>query len=301
MRPRSFRAFRLTGALAMAVGVSSPALAFSQITDEDGAAATRQGGIVSVPLPPIQGATPPADAPPAQGAQPGQAAPVAAPTGASQAPAEAPAAPAAGSSTPSAPPSAPSAPATQLTPDPAKPGEAVPQAPQGDPDATTGAPQASDVPPAEILYGEDKLPAPVRDLRRKLLEVAKSGDIEKLRPLLETGSEATAVSTSDDGQDPIEILKNASGDGQGVEILAILLETLDAGYVHLDRGGENELFMWPYFTQVNLEKLTKPQLVELFELVTAGDYERMLGNGSYDFYRVGISPEGRFEFFIAGD
>ena len=57
------------------------------------------------------------------------------------------------------------------------------------------------------------------------------------------------------------------------------------------------LFLLP----VNLEKLTKPQLVELFELVTAGDYQRMLGNGSYDFYRVGISPEGRFEFFVAGD
>ncbi|KTQ85124.1 hypothetical protein NS226_20660, partial [Aureimonas ureilytica] len=67
--------FGLMGALAMAVGVSSSALAFSQITDQDGAAATRQGGIVSVPLPPVPGTepalpaaqptTPPAEAPPA--------------------------------------------------------------------------------------------------------------------------------------------------------------------------------------------------------------------------------------------
>ncbi|KTR06231.1 hypothetical protein NS365_08480 [Aureimonas ureilytica] len=242
--------------------------------------------MVSVPLPPVPGTEP---APPA--------APPATP------PAEAP--PAAAQPAPNSPP------ATERPPEaaPPAPAQAAPTAPASgpdagkvaDPDKAASAPPVSDVPPAEILYGEDKLPAPVRDLRRKLIEAAKTGEIEKLRPLLETGSEATAVSTSDDGQDPIEILKNASGDGQGVELLAILLETLQAGYVRLDPGGENELYMWPYFTQVNLEKLTKPQLVELFELVTAGDYERMVGNGSYDFYRVGISPEGRFEFFIAGD
>ena len=38
-----------------------------------------------------------------------------------------------------------------------------------------------------------------------------------------------------------------------------------------------------------------------FELVTAGDYQRMLENGAYDFYRVGISPEGRLEFFLMAD
>ncbi len=287
MRPRFFRALRLTGALAVAVGVSSPAFAFSQITDQDGAAATRQGGIVSAPLPPVHNAEPaPSATPSAAPAPPATATPpVGGPAAAQPAPATEPA-------------QAPVDPAAQTQTPPPAPATTAPGA---DPDASVGAPRASDVPPAEIYYGEDKLPAPVRDLRRKLLEVAKTGEIDKLRPLLETGPEGTAVSTSDDGQDPIEILKNASGDGQGVELLAILLETLDAGYVHLDPGGENELFMWPYFTQVNLEKLTKPQLVELFELVTAGDYERMVGNGSYDFYRVGISPEGRFEFFIAGD
>ena len=297
MRPPSFRLFGLTGALAMAVGVSSSALAFSQITDQDGAAATRQGGIVSVPLPPVPDAEPetppsgatPASPPaetPASAPQPGATPPAgASEPGSAHPPADA------------APASAPTGPALSPAPESSK---ASPQASKSaDPDASDA--QASDVPPAEIVYGEDKLPAPVRDLRRKLIEAAKTGEIEKLRPLLETGSEATAVSTSDDGQDPIEILKNASGDGQGVELLAILLETLQAGYIRLDPGGENELYMWPYFTQVNLEKLTKPQLVELFELVTAGDYERMVGNGSYDFYRVGISPEGRFEFFIAGD
>ncbi len=43
-----------------------------------------------------------------------------------------------------------------------------------------------DVPPIEIVYGDKDLPQPVRDLRAKLIEVARTGDIEKLRPYFQT-------------------------------------------------------------------------------------------------------------------
>ncbi|MBB3949395.1 hypothetical protein GGQ76_000663 [Aureimonas jatrophae] len=246
------------------LGASSPASAFSQIPDDANPAPAREG-IVTVPLPPVPGGTP------------------------------------------SATPPAPAAPAgAETVPPAAAPGDAAPEnaAPsvEPDPDADDAAPQAPvDVPPARILYNEDELPVPVRDLRRKLIEIAKSGDVEKLRPYIQTGADPTTLSLVDDGTDPIQILKDASGDGNGVELLAILLETLEAGHVHVEGDGADEIFVWPYFTQVDLSKLTNPQLVELFELVTAGDYQRMLANGSYDFYRLGISPEGRFEFFVAGD
>ncbi|MET0259036.1 MAG: hypothetical protein ABW179_10700 [Methylobacterium sp.] len=284
------RPLRLLPLLAvLLLGSAGPSLALSQITGEDGTTTTREG-IVSVPLPPVPGQ-------PAVPAGPGAAPATTPPTGGA-----APAAPPSG--TPAAPPSAAPPQAPSTTP-PAPPENAPPGtgAPEADPDTgeTTGQAPAADLPPADIAYGEDELPTPVRDLRRKLIEVAKTGDVEKLRPLLETGAEPTALSSSQTDEDPIEILKGASGDGNGVEMLAILLETLEAGHVRLGQDGDNEIYVWPYFTQVNLETLTKPQLVELFELVTAGDYQRMVANGSYDFFRVGISPEGRFEFFVAGD
>ena len=55
-----------------------------------------------------------------------------------------------------------------------------------------------------------------------------AGEVEKLRPYLETGDEPTTLSFGGPLDDPIDFLKSASGDGQGVEIL------VDAG--HLDRG-----------------------------------------------------------------
>lgn len=168
-------------------------------------------------------------------------------------------------------------------------------------EAASEAETAADSVPLAIHYGEDNLPGPVRDLRTRLIEIARTGEIEALRPYIETGARPTALSVVPVEDDPIEFLRRASGDGDGVEILAILLEVLMSGHVHMDPGGSEEIHVWPYFTQVPLETLTRPQLVELFELVTAGDYENMLANGAYDFYRVGISPDGRLEFFVAGD
>jgi hypothetical protein len=52
---------------------------------------------------------------------------------------------------------------------------------------------------------------------------------------------------------------------------------------------------------VPLDRLTPPQRVELFKIVTAGDYEDMKSYGAYIFYRVGITPDGRWQFFVAGD
>lgn len=152
-----------------------------------------------------------------------------------------------------------------------------------------------------IRYGEDGLPTPVRDLRARLIEIARSGNVEALRPYLETGPNGTALSVVASEEDPIAFLKGASGDGEGVEILAILLDVLESGHVRLDEGTDSEIFVWPYFAQVDIEALTPAQLVELFQIVTAGDYQQMVEMGAYYFYRVGISPDGRLEFFLAGD
>ena len=96
-------------------------------------------------------------------------------------------------------------------------------------------------------------------------------------------------------------LKSASGDGEGIEILAILIDVLNAGYARVEAGSDDEIYVWPYFTQVDLSRLTKPQLVELFRIVTAGDYQSMIDFGAYNFYRIGITPDGKLQFFVAGD
>jgi hypothetical protein len=154
---------------------------------------------------------------------------------------------------------------------------------------------------AEPLFELSLLPFPARKMRELLLEAVKSGDIEKLRPFVGSGEDKTLLSFGGLDGDPIDFLKSMSGDGEGYEILAILQDVLDAGFVHLEKGTENEIFVWPYFYAVPLAKLTPQQRVELYRLVTHGDFEDMLSFGSYNFYRVGITPQGRWQFFVAGD
>lgn len=153
----------------------------------------------------------------------------------------------------------------------------------------------------EVIYDLDRLPEPVRRMRRLIVEAAKSGDIERLRPLLGMGEDRTQLSLGLVETDPIAFLRDISGDEEGHEILAILLEVMEAGFVRLDPGTERELYVWPYFFALPLDGLTPEQRVELFTLVTAGDYADMKTFGAYIFYRAAITPEGRWLFFVAGD
>lgn len=157
------------------------------------------------------------------------------------------------------------------------------------------------VPLPPIEYDLTKLPEAVRKTHDLIIEAAKAGEIERLRPLLGVGDDATQISLGGVDGDPIAFLKELSGDGEGYEVLAILEEVIGAGYVHLDAGTPEELYVWPYFFAVPLDRLDGKQKVELFKLVTAGDYEDMKTYGAYIFYRVGITPAGRWAFFVAGD
>lgn len=166
--------------------------------------------------------------------------------------------------------------------------------------ATDDTPDQTDI-PVEFINDLNTLPEPVKKMRTALAEAAASGDIERLRPLLSTGPEETQVSVGDAPDDPIAALKSLSGDPDGREVLAILLDIISTGAAHTDKGTPQEAYVWPYFAEKNLDTLSPPEQVELFRIVTAGDVTDMKEFGGYNFYRLGISPDGKWKFFVAGD
>ena len=152
-----------------------------------------------------------------------------------------------------------------------------------------------------VLYDLSKLPEPVRRMRELIVKAARTGELDSLRPLLGRGATQTQLAISGQEGDPIAYLHSLSGDPGGQEILAILLDVLDAGFVDMDPGKPDETYVWPYFFSRPLDTLTAPQRVELLRIITAGDFADMKANGGYNFFRVGISPEGQWKFFVAGD
>ena len=76
---------------------------------------------------------------------------------------------------------------------------------------------------------------------------------------------------------------------------------LETGFVHVDVGTPQEIYLWPYFARIPLKALTPQQRVELFRIVTGADYKDMVEFGVYSFYRLGIAPDGTWQFFVAGE
>ena len=193
--------------------------------------------------------------------------------------------------------------AAEEVPDTSLPGIPDPDPLINKPD-TQNAPTDPDAnePPPEVIYDITKAPEPVRRMRELMVEAAASGDIERLRALMNPGPNQTQVLLeTDDNTDPVAALKQLSGDEEGMEILAILIDILSTGFVHVDAGTPDEVYVWPYFAEKPLAMLTPPEKVELLRIVTAGDVAEMQELGNYNFFRLGIRPDGRWKFFTAGD
>jgi hypothetical protein len=175
----------------------------------------------------------------------------------------------------------------------------VQQTPAAD-DKRTGhvIPPAPSSPVPEIITDLSRLPPPVARTRERILAAARSGELQQLADLM---NETTPIFSFTDDKDPVAFWKAVYPDSDGVEALSILITILETGFVQVDAGTPHEIYVWPYFVRMSLPALTPAQKVELFRIVTGADYKDMLAFGVYAFYRLGIGPDGTWQFFVAGD
>ena len=159
-------------------------------------------------------------------------------------------------------------------------------------------PLAPSSPVAEIITDLSRLPPPVARTRERILAAARSGELQQLADLM---NETTPIFSFTDDKDPVAFWKAVYPDSDGVEALSILITILETGFVQVDAGTPHEMYVWPYFVRMSLPALTPAQKVELFRIVTGADYKDMLAFGVYAFYRLGIGPDGTWQFFVAGD
>jgi hypothetical protein len=153
-------------------------------------------------------------------------------------------------------------------------------------------------PVAEIITDLSRLPAPVARTHERLLAAARSGDLQQLAGLM---TDTSPIFSFTEDKDPIAFWKANYPDSDGVEVLSILTLILESGFVRVDEGTPQEMYVWPYFVRMSLGALTPQQKVELFRIVTGADYKDMMKLGVYAFYRLGISPDGTWQFFVSGD
>jgi hypothetical protein len=159
--------------------------------------------------------------------------------------------------------------------------------------ATSSAP-SNEAP--KVLYDFNTLPDPVKRMLQQIAGAAESGEIENMRPVFESNELKPMVTTAY-VNDPIAYWKQASADGTGRDVLAAMLNVMASGFVRVGQG-KSEIFVWPYFAETDLARLTPAQEVELYRIVSPQVALPMKKAGKYSYYRLGISPTGVWQYFI---
>jgi hypothetical protein len=148
----------------------------------------------------------------------------------------------------------------------------------------------------EVIYDLNRLPDPIRETLQSIVVAAQSGKIDDMLPVLEENElppmlSATAVS------DPIAFWKKASADGQGHDILAAMLNVFSSGFIRKGEG-KDVMYVWPYFAEMDLTKLTPVQEVDFFRVVPPPQGLEMKKSGKYTYYRAGIGADGVWHYFL---
>ena len=148
----------------------------------------------------------------------------------------------------------------------------------------------------KVLYDFNALPDPVKRMLEQIVVAAESGEIETMRPVLESNELKPMVAAAH-VEDPIEFWKRASADGAGRDVLAAMLNVIASGFVRVDQG-QNQMYVWPYFAETGLSGLSPSQEVELYRIVPPSLAVAMKRSGRYSYYRLGIAPNGVWHYFL---
>jgi hypothetical protein len=146
------------------------------------------------------------------------------------------------------------------------------------------------------LYDFNTLPVPVKRMLEQIAHAAQTGEIENMRTVLESNELKPMVTTAY-VEDPIAFWKKQSPDGAGRDVLAAMLDVISSGFIRTGKG-QDEMYVWPYFAEADLSKLTPAQEVELYRVVSPALAVPMKKSGKYSYYRLGISPSGVWHYFL---
>jgi len=151
----------------------------------------------------------------------------------------------------------------------------------------------------EVQRDPSALPAPVQDMRVSILRAASSGNLDEIRYVLERNEIMPVLAAQGKVDEPLDHFRDQSADGEGLELMAALIELLTSGYVVKDQPG-TKMYVWPHFAERGVNGLSAAERVELYRLVPPEEAQRMAEDG-YDHYRLGIGADGTWHFFYKGD
>lgn len=90
-------------------------------------------------------------------------------------------------------------------------------------------------------------------------------------------------------------LKNNEGSGEG-EVFSIISTLLELPY-----GKQGDIYTWPAVFTKESKDWTEEDIAQMKTFLTSQEIESYREFGGYAYYRIGITKEGKWVYFIAGD
>jgi hypothetical protein len=162
--------------------------------------------------------------------------------------------------------------------------------------------QELEIPESGFVVSHDLslLPEAVQRRVAELKAIAASGDISGLTPILDADHTTVSFGGPDDAT---TYLKDASADKQGVELLALMADLLEAPFAAVDGGDGDPIYVWPHLAAYDqgFADLSAADRVVAYQIMGYADFEEMKALDAWYFWRLYIGPEGNLSAFVAGD
>jgi hypothetical protein len=149
---------------------------------------------------------------------------------------------------------------------------------------------------------QEGLPAPVAQTRKAIAEAAVDCHIDALGRLAGVGP---------NGRGGPELVTSFGGGGfmnivewedDGEEPLELIVKLLDTPYAVQDYEELPTHYYWPSaFVYDSWEEIPPADLDALRTVYTQQELDQIAGFGSYAGWRIGITEDGEWRFFVAGD
>ena len=146
------------------------------------------------------------------------------------------------------------------------------------------------------------LPAPVEDMREAILSAVRSGRIEELRHAWELNELKPDLGVASVG-DPSRIGSRSRATAKAGRSWRRWPRSWTRATWCCRWGADienNRLYVWPYFAEVPLDKLSPGQEVELLRLVPPAAAKDMRSAGKYTHWRIVIGADGTWHSFRRG-
>ena len=145
------------------------------------------------------------------------------------------------------------------------------------------------------MHTQNSLPVPVRRMVDEIRQAAQSGEVERLREVLQL-NELQPVINGKVLHDPVTFWKQRSADHKAYALLATLVSLLRVPPCQ-KKTKSGMLYLWPYFACVPLDRLRPAEKVRFYELVPAQKAAQMLRKKRYGHAVLTIGADGTWHSY----